>query len=272
MALKGNLMCLPLLRRVLLVLGLSSFYVCTAASPGATQQLSARSGPLTAALLELYTSEGCNSCPPADEWVNALAKKGFALDRVVPLGFHVDYWDNLGWPDRFAQAIFTKRQREIAARQRSKTIYTPQLVLQGQSLTHWESFGAEVQRINQAKAKADLRLTVTKQPTQALSLLAQAHVTDAAEQHQAKMYIALYENHLTSDVKAGENKGRTLRHNYVVRQWLEPLEVDGVGSARLERTLTLPSTWKMPDMGIAVFVQQPHTGVVLQALALPLGP
>lgn len=261
-----------LMKRLLLVLSLSGWCVLTAIAPGAAQQWSAQSGPHALALLELYTSEGCNSCPPADEWINALRGKGFGLDRVVPLGLHVDYWDNLGWPDRFAQAMFTKRQREIAARQHSRTIYTPQLVLQGQSLNQWDTFASEVQRINRTQAQAVLNLTVTKHPTRELVLLAQATVSEAAERPQANMYVVVYENHLSSNVKAGENKGRTLHHNYVVRQWLGPLEVDNAGSARLERALPLQPEWKTQDLGVVVFVQQAQTGAVLQALALPLGP
>ncbi|MGE3537245.1 MAG: DUF1223 domain-containing protein [Candidatus Tectimicrobiota bacterium] len=240
------------------------------ADRGLAQPLSARSGPQTVALLELYTSEGCNSCPPADEWVNALAKKGFGLDRVVPLGFHVDYWDNLGWPDRFAQSIFTQRQRDIAARHRSKTIYTPQLVLQGQSLTQWDTFGAELQRINHTRARATLALTVTPQPAQELAIVAQADLPEMADRQQAQMYMAVYENRLISDVKAGENKGRTLRHNYVVRQWLGPLDIQTTGPTRLERTFTLPQEWKAANLGVVVFVQHSQNGAVLQALALPL--
>ena len=87
------------LRRSVLLAGLSVFLVGTFARPGVAQQLSARSGPQTVALLELYTSEGCNSCPSAaDVLVSSLAAKGLTLDRVVPLGLHVDYWDALGWP------------------------------------------------------------------------------------------------------------------------------------------------------------------------------
>jgi len=193
------------------------------------------------------------------------------LDRVVPLGLHVDYWDALGWPDRFAQAIFTKRQRDTAARHRARTIYTPQVLLQGQSLTQWGTINAEVQRINQTTARVDLSIEVTRLAANTLEVIAQGVVTEVAARPQAKMYVALYENRLTSTVTAGENTGRTLRHDHVVRQWLGPLDVDEQGVVRLQRTLPLKSDWKTPDLGLVVFVQQQQTGEVLQALALPLG-
>jgi hypothetical protein len=85
------------------------------------------------------------------------------------------------------------------------------------------------------------------------------------------MYVALYENRLTSAVTAGENAGHTLQHDYVVRQWIGPLDVDAQGVVRLQRTLSLNSDWKTPDLGLVVFVQQQQTGDVLQTLAMPLG-
>lgn len=258
------------LRRSMPLLGLSVLLLGTLSRPGMAQQLSARSGPQTVALLELYTSEGCNSCPPADILVRSLAAKGLTPDRVVSLGLHVDYWDALGWPDRFAQAHFTQRQREIAARHRTRTIYTPQLVLHGRAVSTWAALAAEVQRINQMKARADLSLEVITQAPQALEVVAQAVVLEATARPHTQMYLALYENHLTSVVAAGENAGHTLRHDYVVRQWLGPLAIDPQGTARLQQTLSLQRDWKMSDLGLVVFVQQRQTGEVLQVLALPL--
>jgi hypothetical protein len=259
------------LRRSVLLAVLSVFLLGTLAGPGVAQQLSAHSGPQTVALLELYTSEGCNSCPPADVLVRSLAAKGLTLDRVVSLGLHVDYWDALGWPDRFAQAIFTQRQREIAARHRTRTVYTPQLVLHGRALSTWGALAAEVQRINHTPARADLSLEVTTQAPNALEVVAQAVVPEAAARPHTQMYLALYENRLTSVVTAGENAGHTLRHDYVVRQWLGPLAIDTQGAARLQQTLSLQHDWKTSDLGLVVFVQQHQTGEVLQTLALPLG-
>src|SRR5262245_40152397 len=113
------------------------------------QRLTAQSSPHTVALLELYTSEGCNSCPPTDTWISLLPSRCFRPDQVMPLALHVDYWDFLGWPDRFAQALFTQRQQTIAAQQRQRGVYTPQLVLQGRDFRDWHSLSAQVQRINQ---------------------------------------------------------------------------------------------------------------------------
>src|SRR5688572_7976417 len=106
---RGNAMNpLPLLRSFVL---LSTSLLAVPVSAAVCQ---ASSGGTSVALLELYTSEGCDSCPPADRWVAALRKNGLGPDRVVPLALHVDYWNHLGWTDRFARAAFTERQRELA--------------------------------------------------------------------------------------------------------------------------------------------------------------
>jgi hypothetical protein len=237
----------------------------------AAQPLSVRSTPHTVALLELYTSEGCNSCPQADSWVRALPSQGFRPDQVIPLALHVDYWDYLGWPDRFAQAIFTQRQRTIAALHRSRTIYTPQVVLQGKDFRPWDTLRSAVERVNRTPARAHLALQVTAAQRQELGLQISVNVPDPSDRPQAALYIALYENNLQSVVKAGENQGRTLHHDFVVRRWLGPVPVDEQGGVAYTARLSLATDWKDADLGVVVFVQQQHTGDVLQALALALG-
>src|SRR6187399_3767261 len=87
---------------------------------------SATSAATIPALVELYTSEGCDSCPPADRWLSSLASRGHGPDRVVPIALHVDYWDYIGWKDPYAKALFTSRQRKLAQVMRAKIVYTPQ--------------------------------------------------------------------------------------------------------------------------------------------------
>lgn len=98
---------------------------------GAEPDCESHSTARRVAVIELYTSEGCNSCPPADRWVSSLPALGFSADRVVPPAFHVDYWDYLGWRDRFAQASFCARQRAQADHAGARFVYTPQLLLNG---------------------------------------------------------------------------------------------------------------------------------------------
>src|SRR5499427_4717203 len=99
--------------------------------PAAGAHCAAKSGEFTAALVELYTSEGCDSCPPADRWLSGLGG-GSGPGRVVPLSLHVDYWDYIGWKDPYAKREFSLRQRKLSQLQRMALVYTPQVVLQGQ--------------------------------------------------------------------------------------------------------------------------------------------
>src|SRR5262245_35977291 len=96
----------------------------------------AQSGPGTAALVELYTSEGCSSCPPADRWLATLGQR-YAPGSVVPLALHVDYWDYIGWKDPYAKREFSLRQRKLSQLQRMALVYTPQVVLQGRDFRRW---------------------------------------------------------------------------------------------------------------------------------------
>ena len=91
----------------------------------------------TVALVELFTSEGCSSCPPADRWLQNLPRQGYSFDKVVPLSLHVGYWDHIGWKDPYAQQRFTDRQRNYASLRRSSSVYTPQIVLAGNDFRSW---------------------------------------------------------------------------------------------------------------------------------------
>src|SRR5438105_1040484 len=105
------------------------------ANAPASADCKARSPDYSIALIELYTSEGCDSCPPADRWLSRFDQR--QSSRVIALALHVDYWDRLGWKDRFASAAFTERQREEVHRQRATFAYTPQVVLQGRDFPQW---------------------------------------------------------------------------------------------------------------------------------------
>lgn len=223
----------------------------------------ASSGDTTVALLELYTSEGCSSCPPADRWLSRLSESGAVPERIVPLALHVDYWDYIGWKDRFADPRHTARQHAIAAAGRSSFVYTPQVALNGRDYRGWgreSRFSQDVAAINAQPAAAQIDLGM-KSAGSALQVDASAR---AQGHERAVLYLALYENMLSSEVKAGENSGAILHHDRVVRQWLGPLPV---GQA-LTRKMALENDWKADNLGVAAFVQDSN-GEILQALALP---
>jgi hypothetical protein len=230
----------------------------------------ARSGPNTGALIELYTSEGCSSCPPADRWFAALAASADSRELSL-LAFHVDYWDEIGWPDRFAQHAFTVRQSQRVRAGGSTTVYTPQVMLSSQLGLRWSQPGriaGAIARIQHEPAALSLQLRARPASTRWLVDVDASPLAGAAGKGQ--MYLALYENALSSNVKAGENAGVTLHHERVVRGLWGPWPVSATDGAAHHLQVTPPSTAKAGKLGLTAFVQDPRTGETLQALSLPL--
>ncbi|MGQ0577554.1 MAG: DUF1223 domain-containing protein [Betaproteobacteria bacterium] len=224
------------------------------------------------AVLELYTSEGCNSCPPADRWVSSLRARGFNADRVLPLAFHVDYWDDLGWRDRFAQAAFSARQRAQADRRGARFVYTPQVLLNGADFrqTFLDSALAEqLARLNSQAAAAEMRL-VQRVSAAGVSVDLESRVLEPPARKFSETYVALLENNLRSEVRAGENSGKVLWHDFVVREIIGPLRADASGRLLWSGRFAFPGHWKRPDLAVAAFVQDSRDGDVLQALYAPL--
>ena len=169
------------------------------------------SGVTQTTLLELFTSEGCSSCPPAEKRLSQLKSSPHLWKKIVPIAFHVDYWDHLGWRDRFAQAEFTERQRNYAAAWREDSVYTPAFVSNGQEWRSWfNSNGPHVQ-----SEKVGM-LSVTLSDDNKVS---GTFVSEGPKPRSLKLEVALLGNDLESDVKRGENSGRKLRHDFVVLQF-----------------------------------------------------
>ncbi len=209
----------------------------------AAAQCTAVSGERRVPLLELYTSEGCDSCPPADRWLSGLPARGYGNDRVIALAFHVDYWNYLGWVDPFAQKRFTERQRHIASRSQSRVVYTPQFTLNGRDYRRGvvrDDFGERISELQREKPRASLQLALNMAP-EGVSVNGSATI-DAGEQPLAQTWLALYEHRLTTAVKAGENRGKLLAHDFVVRDIAGPLPVNSqavVADSPLRRGCTL---------------------------------
>jgi hypothetical protein len=239
----------------------------------ASTECAVKSGNVRVAVLELYTSEGCSSCPPTDRWVSELPSHGFQADQLIPLALHVDYWDYIGWQDRFAKGSYSQRQKDIARKNGTGWVYTPQVVVNGRDYRIQDDYGAlrsKVLQINRAKPRAEIRLSINQGAAGGFELAGNVVVPGAADRLASDAYIALYENNLRSEVKAGENRGATLSHNYVVRELIGPLPLGAGGSFDIMRRVELKSDWKAKDSGVVIFVQRRDDGDVLQALALPI--
>jgi len=175
------------------------------------------SGAAQAPLIELYTSEGCSSCPPADRWLSSLAGDAGLWTDFVPVAFHVDYWDYIGWKDRFATPAWSARQRELAAEGGARTVYTPGVFVDGKAWLGWRG-GAAVP--HSAGRTGTLTLHIDGQHIGARFETADQGISEPV------LHVALLGMGLESHVKSGENRGRRLHHDFVVL---------GFSSARLLR-------------------------------------
>jgi len=251
------------------------------------------------AVLELYTSEGCSSCPPADRFLSALKDAGISDKQLIPMAFHVTYWDHIGWKDRFAKKQYDQRQRSLAIKNRKNSVYTPQFVLVGDDYRRYATFSEDINKLAAQIATIDLMLQLGFQDEQADSgqrdadqsnnnkrnnssvteadanagkiylELTSTAVTDSVD--DISFYFVVIEDQLYSDVSDGENDGKKLLHDYVVRHLSEPYIVDSLsGSVRTEYTIGVPAGWKRKDLSVVAFAENTQTGEVLQAVRIKL--
>ncbi|MGQ0442595.1 MAG: DUF1223 domain-containing protein [Methylophilaceae bacterium] len=228
-------------------------------------ECSAKSGAQTIPLLELYTSEGCSSCPPADKWLSGI-KHG--TDQVTPLAFHVDYWDYIGWKDRFSKAEYSDRQRKTAAFAGAGYVYTPQFVFSGRDFRGWDNsrLSGAIETQQKFASRANLKLDAVTEENGSITLKANAVAVNPNDAKKADVFIALYENKLVSQVKSGENSGRELKHDYVVRELFGAYQINSQNG--FNKNFTLNADWKKRDAGAVIFVQDSSNGEILQSLAL----
>lgn len=242
---------------------------CMALSPSlAMAECRGASGDVRLPVVELYTAEGCNECPAADRWLSALAAK--PQDRPALLALHVDYWDEIGWPDRFAAPLHGKRQEARVMLSGKRVVYTPQVMIGEHTHVDWRDRAQVADRLRDVRATApplDLAVVVERRDD-ALQVAFTGELRGVAAAHvQPLVWFALYQDGLTSRVKAGENKGLTLRHDRVVRSLQGPFQWEGLrlaGNARV----SLPA--EEGPLGVVVFAESSLTGAGLQAVDLLL--
>jgi hypothetical protein len=223
-------------------------FACTTAE-STPRGAAANEGPI---VLELFTSQGCSSCPPADRILDKLAANGSGGVALAPLSFHVDYWDDLGWPDPYASPAWTERQRQYARALGDKSVYTPELVVGGRS----GMVGSNIVAITTAIAKA---------PRPALLAATAAWKPDALEISTtapagADVLVAIYEDGTRTKIPRGENAGETLAGDRVVRR----LERVAVAGAKGSITVKLDPSWRIG--GAVVFAQRADKSIVASAL------
>jgi len=223
------------------------------AAPASGANCQAVSGAQVPTVVELYTSEGCSSCPPADHWLSTLKGR----TDVIALAFHVDYWDGLGWKDRFAQAQFTQRQSAEMHTDGAHFAYTPQVIIDGRDSPHWNM-------LQPATLAAKPRPGVTLRLEEDATALALTVTPESNAATALAGYLAVVDDGLQTQVAGGENRGATLHHDGVVRA-LVPWSTTGTQTLRF----TPSSAGLEPGTSRHwVAVALDDTGRPLQALSL----
>jgi hypothetical protein len=238
----------PVVSSLLAIAGVATCAGAIAAGP----QCMAQSAATLTPVIELYTSEGCSSCPPADRWLSTL-KASAASGQAVVQAFHVGYWDYIGWVDRFASPAYTARQRQIASWNHQSGIYTPQLVRNGQD---WRDYSHALTSAEPARA----RIAVQRSADDAF----EAQVTPIEGVGAWAAYWTVTEHGHNSKVKAGENAGEFLQHDFVVRQYVAAGEYRG--PSKLTLRAIAGQAGHPRQVNLVVF--DPKSGRPLQALSV----
>jgi hypothetical protein len=204
--------------------------------------------------VELYTSEGCSSCPPAERWLAGL--EATRTGGWLPLAFHVDYWDALGWPDRFADRRYTARQQQVA-QQAQAVVYTPGVFIEGVEWRGWRA-----QQLPPPRSRAGLPTPLALQADVDLAHRRLRWRIDGATTGRPR-WVALVQSGLRTEVRAGENAGVELRHDHVVR-WLADASTDAQG----ETTLPTDLDWRVA--ALVGWLEAAPGGVTLAAVRMPL--
>ena len=218
-----------------------------------------QTGSARTMVVELFTSEGCSSCPPADAWLSTLKDE----PQVVALAFHVDYWDDIGWKDVFANPAYTQRQRQWQARTGSRAIYTPQVLVNGHAWSRWPGPLSNVNaRISPSAPIVSMSQT---------GALVQAQLKPGTEAKTAgamlQGYWAVLEDGHRNAIKAGENKGRSLTHDHVVVYYLPLAAWPATASQSFALTVPPPRPGAQRQR-VAFVVEEAHRGEPIQALVL----
>ncbi len=206
-------------------------------------------------LLELYTSEGCSSCPPADRWLSTLKEREDLWLHLIPVAFHVDYWDYIGWQDRFASPAYSGRQQRYAAERSVRTVYTPGFVYNG---SEWRNRFGRAEEFPEGANPGALEIDVNDR-------VAEVRFSPAAKLEEAQINVVLLGFDLKSRIGAGENAGRELSHDFVVLGMTSNRLrlTDGTFTGRVE----LPETTvTAPRYAIAAWVSDTNRQSPMQAV------
>jgi hypothetical protein len=227
----------------------------------------------TPIVVELFTSEGCSDCPPADALLEKLIASPPAPGvEVIGLGEHVDYWDQLGWRDRFSSAALTNRQQTYGAQFNLESVYTPQMVVDGHAQLVGSDAKAAAKAIDRELAlpRATVRLAVEPPGAKAVAVaVSVSNLPAAGRGDRADVIVAITEDHLRSVVTGGENHGRTLVHAAVVRS-MTTIGQATAGESSLHAEIPIGADWAHDELKIVAFVQEQRGRAILGASVIAL--
>jgi hypothetical protein len=223
-------------------------------------------------LVELFTSEGCSSCPPADALLAKLEEvQPIAGTEIIALGEHVDYWDQLGWHDRFSSHQYTERQNEYRFRFHLDDVYTPQMIIDGAAPFVGNDAPHIVPAIASASRTAKINLALSNATLNGSRVsFTVSSVASSNMLSNADLYAALVDPSDTTDVQRGENKGQVIHHVAVVRSLQKIAKLNALASGPLQASLLAPANSVPATMRIVVFAQRPGTGAVVGAVSTPV--
>jgi len=228
----------------------------------------------TPVLVELFTSEGCSSCPPADLLLQKLlAQQPVAGAEVIAFEAHVDYWNSLGWADPYSSPRWTERQQDYAATFGNDS-YTPELVVDGRSNFVGSNAREAHEEIGKAARQPKAEVTITPQKSGGNSFsISVGKISGSNNGDQAEVWLAITEDGLRSSVSRGENAGRTLTHAATLRSLQKIGRADANAAIAYSgiSQVKLDPRWKPENLRVVVFVQENKSRQILGAAAIPLG-
>lgn len=231
----------------------------------------AKSSPSTKnALVELFTSDGCDSCPPANNWISEVVKRGDS--KIIPVSMHVTYWNNLGWKDPVSNPYFDQKQDHYTRLGLARFSYTPAVFLSASEWSGWRSNDLQkITAITQQPAPVgiEVKANVTDANTVKVEIQVSAAInTSGAKLSQARQFVYLVEDGLIDKPSAGELNGVTLRHEHVVKAWDERV-VNGFPN-RTSMQLDIPEGADTRKLGIVAYLQSQDGHEIYQVIDLPL--
>lgn len=259
--------------KAFVVVAMVLLMACSGEARSASSRVSSRiaNDPPRTVVLELFTSQGCSSCPPADKLLSKLGREDFPDGLIVPLAYHVDYWNHLGWSDPFSSPKWSARQREYASAIQGSQVYTPQLVVNGSVQLVGSSerhVRAEIERQLQARVRGTVVIDRISREGNELEVQLRAKLDRGAADARVDVVVALFENGLATAVSRGENTSRNLANDFIVRWQSRAFELAPDGTEVTAKVrIPLAEGWRADHLGVAAFEQDSKSRAILGSAA-----